>query len=195
MYPPKGLQQCVCTQESLGQDEDGGGAERGPPESPVPTFLSYNLMGLYQNSTLIFGRIEGLGQIYMWQLQQPGGVGAGEGGQGLGLWTQGGLTQFRPHSCSWCSRAASRHSASRACSYWGSRGRDPSPVICSLHSQLMSTQGQEQGFQPLWGLQCQVLAGGHTNFPPESYNLEREAGAPSDVADPPRAPEQGAGGP
>ena len=46
-------------------------------------------------------------------------------------------------------------------------------VIGDRHGQSLPTQGQEQGLQPPWGLQCQVFSGGHTSFPPESYHLEK----------------------
>lgn len=80
-------------------------------------------------------------------------------GQGLGQWTQGGL-------------AHPRHLATHLLlpELWGA---GPLPVISSLHGQLVPIQGQEQGLQPLRGLQQQVLVGSHTDFPPESCNLDR----------------------
>ena len=60
----KGLQPRIHTQEGLGQAEGGGGAGPGPcqplppwvcdPQGPQHCFLSFQLMGFFQNSTLIF---------------------------------------------------------------------------------------------------------------------------------------------
>ena len=46
-------------------------------------------------------------------------------------------------------------------------------VVGNWHGPNLPTQGQEQGLQSPWGLQCQVFSGGHTSFPPESYHLEK----------------------
>lgn len=82
------------------------------------------------------------------------GCGAGEAGQGLVFWTQRGpvhqrdtvqLPQLQPVQPG--AGLTRLFLPELPGTPWG-----PSPVVRSLPRQLISTQGQEQGLQPLWGL-------------------------------------------